>query len=151
MVMRQRLFLALSLVAIALTGGYLMVSLTAPRISRATFARVELGMTRGQVEDILGPPGDYSTDESIADPVQGPATLVATEEELRREPPLPALGRWAEPFNNQSAKEWISDCGIIFVDFDGSGRVADKAFIAVRPISAGPTLLDKLRRFLGIG
>jgi hypothetical protein len=79
---------------------------TEPRkitFSREDTNRISIGMTRSEVEAILGvPPGDYTT---------GPCD----------EPPN--LGGW--PFGRTS---WASDMGAISIRFDPGGRVQEVAF-----------------------
>jgi hypothetical protein len=70
-----------------------------PMASQADCDRIEIGMTRAQVEHVLGgPPGDYCT-----------------------QPTSPhSLSMYA------AWDKWLGDGGTIVVDYDGDGRVSFK-------------------------
>jgi outer membrane protein assembly factor BamE (lipoprotein component of BamABCDE complex) len=71
-----------------------------PTASQADCDRVQVGMTRAQVEHVLGgPPGDYRTRDSFTRNV----------------------GLYYVFWD-----EWKGDGGMILVEFDGNGRVCDK-------------------------
>jgi hypothetical protein len=67
--------------------------------SQADCDRIEIGMTRAQVEHVLGgPPGDYRTRHTFP-------------------PAISMYVFW---------DKWQGDGGLIFVDFDGDDRVSFK-------------------------
>jgi hypothetical protein len=59
--MKKRLSLLAGLLCLLLLGGYLLLWLTAPRISHANFERIEVGMGLAEVEELLGRPADRDT------------------------------------------------------------------------------------------
>src|SRR5262245_31156651 len=59
---RKRLWVLVGLAAVLLAVGAFMAGPPPPdRVTRANFDRVWEGMSRAEVEAILGPPGDYTT------------------------------------------------------------------------------------------
>jgi outer membrane protein assembly factor BamE (lipoprotein component of BamABCDE complex) len=59
-VQRRKLLLALAGLALVVAGTFVLWP-RANRITRENFDHIEKGMSRAQVESILGPPGDYRT------------------------------------------------------------------------------------------
>jgi hypothetical protein len=103
-----------------------------PRIPRAetitpgNFDRLRRGMSRAQVEAILGPPGDYRTGPA------GPRISIPTRfigVGLRRTDLLPPV-------------YWTSDTVQIKVVFDSNGTTAELDNTLMRPQHLGP--LDNL-------
>lgn len=132
--MKRRLLYATVALAAVLVGAYALLWLTAPpeRIDRATFERLRVGMTEGEVEELIGaPPGDYTRDPPEPEPPRV----------LNDEPRL-TLSRWAGPD------------GRIVVFFDHQGRIQEKEFWGWVPgdpfAPQSRSLLARLRRGLGI-
>jgi hypothetical protein len=132
--MRKRLLLSVGLLAALLLGGYLLLWLTAPRVvvTQETLAKMHVGMTEAEVEELLGgPPGDYTRDQPALEP---PRVL--------NEEPRMTMARWAG---------WD---GRIVVFFDHRGRVSEREFWGWVPgdpfAPQKPSPLAKLRRWLGI-
>jgi hypothetical protein len=92
------------------------------RVTRANYDRFQIGMTREEVEAILGLPGDYSTGPSLF------RTLTFDRGEPSSEGGAPTY--------------WGGDTGAIGIMFDRKGSVAQTGFAAVAPIPLGP--LDTL-------
>jgi hypothetical protein len=121
----RRRWLLFAVVACGLlaTGTYW---LTCPRLSinEETCAKIRLGMTRAEVEALIGgPPGYYGYKPEIAlDPEQGPMQF------------------WSGP-----------DQFTIFVRFDDNRKVVSTGSLA--PFGCGiavePSFLDRLRNWLG--
>src|SRR5262249_35700545 len=84
-------------------------------IPRATFSRIETGMTLAEVTLILGPPGNYSTMETEPTPFD-PGEVIGTA-----------------GIKISQNLWWGSDSGSVFVSFDNSGRVMTGAFCPTRP------------------
>jgi hypothetical protein len=102
-------------------------------VTMANFDRIDFGMSRAEVEEILGPPGDYSTyDLNFIYPGKRPHV------EIRGTDPR---GYFAE---------WLSDGARIFICFDRSGRVWTRQALKVQIIDHGPfgNLLWRAKRFL---
>jgi hypothetical protein len=104
-----------------------------PRPSRITLQNgnlIRLGMSRQEVLDILGPPGDYSTyDVDLIYPGPRPhVTLRGTFPD----------GRFAE---------WLSDSAVVFLSFHGE-RVTRMEVLEVQIIDHGPfgNLLWRVKR-----
>jgi hypothetical protein len=84
------------------------------------------GMTRAEVEQLLGPPGDYATGCPTEVAPAGPKFLL---------PPYPPQAAW-----------WKWDQGEVVVFFDESDRAQTKSARRLRPVP----LLTRLRRWLGL-
>jgi hypothetical protein len=101
-------------VALILLGAFLALAWPRPsHVTRANFERIREGMSRADVEAVLGPPGDYTT---------GPTAL--------RSIPV----SWAPPPG--SPEFWTGDEGNATVWFDAAGRVAGSHFLRTG-LSAG--------------
>jgi hypothetical protein len=94
---------------------------SASRITRENFNRIVSGMSRAEVEAILGPPGDYRT---------GPTSLGAGSATTFRSPE--GLVLW-----------WEIDTGALSVTLDRSDRVVQTGSMASLPPDD-----DALRNFL---
>jgi hypothetical protein len=81
---------------------------TNPRITKANFAQIKAGMSRAEVEAILGPPGDYRT---------GP-TVCLYSLRLPTDPPPPA---------NSLRLQWRGDDTEIWLWVDPQGVVLDRS------------------------
>jgi hypothetical protein len=93
--------------------------------SRENFDRIENGMTRREVEEILGgQPGKY---------------LPANDYMIRYDSVLLPQGE---------CQEWTSADGQIVVGFDEEGKVQDKQRNSVL-LFLKPTLLEQIRSFVG--
>jgi hypothetical protein len=60
-VRRRKLLAALAGLAVVVGAGVVVLWPRAERITRENYEAIRLGMTRAEVEAILGPPGDYAT------------------------------------------------------------------------------------------
>jgi hypothetical protein len=60
-VKRWKLLVALAGLAVVVAAGVVVLWPSRDRITQANFDRILEGMTRAEVEAILGPPGDYRT------------------------------------------------------------------------------------------
>jgi hypothetical protein len=90
----------LALAAIITAVALYITSPRRPMASQADCDRLQVGMTRAEVEQILGgPPGDYRTRDSITPYLQ---------------------------LQDGSWDEWQGDGGMILVEFDEGGRVRSK-------------------------
>jgi hypothetical protein len=109
-----------------------------PRPSRVTFAnygRIEVGMSKAQVEGVLGPEGGYRTGPTA----KGPRGLVA-EQGYRRV--LSACCGTAL----DALLHWAGEEGDVWLGLDCDGRVLFKVFTQTEPVG-GP--LGALRWRLG--
>ena len=59
--MRRRKLIALAGLAVLVAAGAFVLWPRPDRITRANYDRIRMGMSRAEVEAILGPPGDYTT------------------------------------------------------------------------------------------
>lgn len=130
--MRKRLLFTLGPLALVLLGGYALLWWTAPRVSRANFGRIEVGMTLAEVEALLGPPGMYATGPLVDREGQRPFSVFIDYG------PRPGGAR----------KLWVGDHGAVWVNLDDAGRVAGTQVLGLRREAEPP--LVKLRRWLGI-
>ncbi len=70
---RHRLRWALVGLAAAIAAGVVVLWPQPNRVTEANIHRIQVGMTRNEVEAILGPPGDYSTGPVVYErPAPGP-------------------------------------------------------------------------------
>jgi hypothetical protein len=94
--MRKRLALGLGVLAVLLWGTFVLLLLLAPSdsVNRRTIARIRLGMTEEQVEEVLGRPADS-------------AGAMNPEE----------LGQLTKGV----AKQWLGPARTVRVGFDASG------------------------------
>jgi hypothetical protein len=116
-------------------------------INRENFEKIKLGMTKKEVEEILGPAGDHSS---------GPLAADVSPDEIWKEwkdkPEDFAEGilngyrkSWSSFFWRQGVTEWASDTGIIQVIWDWNGKVENTNFLDARPRLVTP--LDRIRRW----
>jgi hypothetical protein len=83
-------------------------------ITPETFDRIKDGMTRSEVEAILGPPGDYTT----GDPIHAISMIGIGDDDLC----------------------WDTDVALVLVGFDKAGRVYRRQYhpvLSVRPLEPG--------------
>src|SRR5262245_21163032 len=108
---RQLLVLAVSVLCLG-AAGYGAARLIQPnhRINRATHQQIEEGMTRQEVEDLLGvPPGNYTTGRELF----SVSDFINSETGARTRPP---------------GDLWQSDHGEIRVCFDDDDKVSRSTF-----------------------
>jgi hypothetical protein len=106
-------------VVLAAGTGYLLWPRT-DRITQENFGRVHAGMSRREVEAVLGKPGDYRSGRTSHDP---PWIKAAVGEPLE----------WVQ---------WEGDAGAALVGYDSSGSVRKELFLAATPLKLTP--LDRL-------
>jgi hypothetical protein len=97
---RRKLLVALAGLAVVVAAWAIVLwprAMPTSLVTKENCARIQLGMRRAEVEVILGPAGDYSTDPRWA-------------------------SDWPAPGRPDSAR-WLSDRGAIYVCFDASGGV----------------------------
>jgi hypothetical protein len=98
-------------IAIGIAVGILLVVLfTSPRISQQGYRSIEQGMSRAAVENLLGPPGDYTTGATDSESTPAATDLWSPD----------ALG-------SRHAARWEGDEATIHVAFDDAGRVIGKS------------------------
>jgi hypothetical protein len=117
-----------------------------PRPDRVTsegFGRIAEGMSRSEVEAILGAPGDYTSGPTASVEVQsygwlnwapryGPGGVTM----------IPGVTEWREPDGTVTCK-WEGDAIVIWVAFRSSGEASD-AFGIVRDRRVEQSSLDNL-------
>jgi hypothetical protein len=128
---RKRRWIMLVTLAAVLIGGVAFAWWTRPpRVTWQNCERVKLGMSRAEVEAILGPPGDYRSGETDAVSVPDPDALSLSE----------ATGDAAD---FSSSERWESDVASLSLFFDASGRVTRKDYTRQHLEDQSP--LDNLR------
>jgi hypothetical protein len=123
----------LAVVAVLLVLVGILLTLLLPRpskVTRANFERIEVGMSKPEVEEILGgPPGDYR---------DRPTYTHARVDFL-----LGLVGAFAP---GREERGWHGNQGVIEVTFDGPGVVAEKQFTEETPAGWAETLRWRLNR-----
>jgi hypothetical protein len=84
------------------------------RMTRENFDRIRDGMSRVEVEAVLGPPGDYRT---------GPQQCL---------PSFKEVGEWA------TVSDWFADEAFFSVGFDESGGVVWTRLVPTSRVEQGP-------------
>jgi hypothetical protein len=141
---RRKLFVALAGLTVVAAGAVVLWP-RADRVTEENFYRLQDGMTRAEVEAILGPPGDYSTW-----PLEYAGPSIAF---LNRDIPHP-VGEFVRVSylssgQGQVAKvEWRGDCQLICVYFNSSGHVHGENFCYVARMeqTAFDNLLWRVKR-----
>ena len=120
---RRTLLVALAGLAVVSGAGAVVLWPTQPnRITQENCDRIKEGMSRAEVETILGPPGDYRT---------GPVQSVV-QWELNG-----ARTTWHDQCSNYSA--WVGDTGWVRVEFNNRhGTVWASEFIESKRIAQHP-------------
>ena len=110
-------------------------------VNETNFRRIQLGMTRAEVEGVLGcPPGYYTTEESWDVWVTTPIAVVGYHENV---------GHYCDP---AARTAWYSDHGFAHLWFHDDDRVKYGyfcRFVPMEPLRVRPSLLDRLRAWLG--
>jgi hypothetical protein len=127
---RRKLLVALAGLAVVIAVATVVLwPRSSSRITRENFARIKQGMSRGEVEAILGTPGDYrtGTGEDLAAGSEGRSGY--PEDESVRD------GDWlvVEPDGSMMDSlgpryVWISDTAQVQLRFDEDGRLIDRSF-----------------------
>jgi hypothetical protein len=143
-VRRRKLLVALACLAVVVGAGVVVLwPRSSSRITRENFARIKEGMSRGQVEAILGAPGDYrtGTGEDLAAGSEGWSWY--PEDESVRD------GDWlvVEPDGSMMDSlgqryVWVSDTAQIQLRFSEDGPLIDRSFYPRRRLYQPP--LDNL-------
>jgi hypothetical protein len=114
---RRKLLVMLAGMAVVATAGAVAPWSQPDRITRENFARLNTGMSRAEVEAILGPPGDYTT-SPLGD--MGEAIDHDAETGERDAPGVDGL-------------VWVADAGIIEINFDRAGQACRTVFAPLTP------------------
>jgi hypothetical protein len=118
---RRRLFLfaALAALGVASTVAFLWPR---PRVTKESYERIKLGMTRPEVEALLGgPPGDYTS---------GPRR--PTDDKFVQDVREDVREIWLRPGGTMLLprhERWQGDAGDLGVSFDPAGRALEKYFL----------------------
>jgi hypothetical protein len=109
--MRRRMLISVSILAVLAIGVFALGWLLQPkpRIDQETLDKTKVGMTRSEVESIIGaPPGNYGVGEGTIEFWSG-----------RR------------PLQHQEHKVWLGQKHAIRVWFDAEGKVYERDFVVV--------------------
>jgi hypothetical protein len=144
---RRTLLVALAGLAVVVAAGTVVLWPREDRVTRANYDRIQIGMSRVDVEAILGPPGDYRTGLGESDFGDDSASRWVGDP-----PGFPSswgLGWFAYP-NSLPVEgvptasvqtNWFGDSCRICVEVDDAGRVRDSS-VHNRRLTQGP--LDNL-------
>jgi hypothetical protein len=129
---------ALAALALGAAAAWFLWPVGRP-VTAETYQRLRPGMTRGEVEAMLGGPGrtgqDFSRWLNNRSPALGSGSDLLNEQWRN--------GEWVRP----RIKYWYQDSGIIIVRFDADDRVADKQFLTVRVSTSRQLVVRLLERF----
>jgi hypothetical protein len=114
--------LALSLAVLLAVAQPVLFPPGNPRITKASYDRIQLGMRLEDVRSILGPPGDYRT---------GPTALFGAPCFMEAAPRR-LSGPWVEAFEKLTELRWEGDEAEIAVSIDPAGEVVRRDFTPVR-------------------
>jgi hypothetical protein len=106
---KRKLLLALAGLAVVVGAVVFVLWPQSVRCTDENFDRLGVGMTRAEVQAILGPSGDHAT---------GPLDWRVKE----GEPPFRQFGEMTLEDVPPTTVLWLDDGGAITVDFDQSGR-----------------------------
>jgi hypothetical protein len=107
---------ALPGLAVVVATGVVVLWPRQDRITQKNFALILVGMSRADVEVILGPPGDYTT---------GPLTVGGS---FTISPWHVNATRLYPNDENGTPYDWLTDTGWYTVTFDDSGKVEGRDF-----------------------
>jgi hypothetical protein len=129
---RRTLFVALAGLAVVGAAGAVVLWPPTNRITEENLKRIHPGMTRTQVEEILGQPGDYTSGPVI---LQGDGKTI---DSLEPEVVLELASRGV----------WISDSAGAEVAFDDEDRVVrvDQGTLVPAPLSYVDRFIWRLKR-----
>jgi hypothetical protein len=113
--------LAAVLIVLLLGFGTAVILWPRDRITAESLARIHIGMTEDDVEEILGGPG--------------------------KRPPFETKQVVVKLGVPETSRFWIGRFGFIEIEFDNDDRVKDKYFRAVQPSEL--TLIDRIRDWFG--
>jgi hypothetical protein len=120
--------MALAGLAVVFAAGAVMLWPPQNRVTRENYDNIREGMSRAQVESILGPPGDYST---------GPSNLIGPDLDSGGSADWSKAG---EDFGKTNLL-WASDEGVIQVQFGPRGAIHKGFALTLKQDHGG---LDKL-------
>jgi len=109
--------------AVLIVAGAFALSPRVDPVTEENFGRVQDGMSRAEVEAILGPPGDYTT---------GPRLVLEPPGPDRACQPDPA-----HPWTHPDYVGWVTDRHCLWIGFSPAGRVQEKYLEPVGDLSKG--------------
>jgi hypothetical protein len=116
---RRTLFVALAGLAVVVAAGVVVLwPQPSSRITRENFERIKEGMSREEVEAILGPPCDFSTGPLVRVRANRPPNPFSVE----NFDPITVIGSGD---NREELLVWKIDRQLISINFGPSGRVED--------------------------
>jgi hypothetical protein len=118
---RWKLLVTLAGLAAIVAAGVVVLWPRPSRVTRENFGRLKSGMTRAEVEAILGPPGDYRTGETQVD---RSISYSHSKQDVSAEATL----FW----------EWHSDTTWLLLGFDTKGRLAEGHQIPKERVTDNP-------------
>jgi hypothetical protein len=125
---RRKLLVALAGLAVAVAAGAIVLWPREDRVTRANYDRIRDGMTRAEVEAILGPPGppgDFRTGHGETRVVFEDGSTANTR--WIPDDPAKPLPNWSRlPGQSLLWATWMSDSFAIGIGIDDSGNVVEK-------------------------
>jgi hypothetical protein len=115
---RWKLLVVLAGLAVVVAAGVVVLWPRHERITRENFDRIHEGMSRAEVEAILGPPCDFSTGPLVRVRANRPPNPFSVE----NFDPITVVGSGD---NREELLVWKSDRQLITINFGPSGHVED--------------------------
>jgi hypothetical protein len=136
----RQIVAAASVLAVLVVTAASVLWLRTDRITEENFGRINPGMSRAEVEGVLGPAGDNST-QTLR--FAGPTSRFFSGQPILAGALVPGFR-----CNGRDVVQWRNDSGILTVYFDQAGRVEIKAFYHIERVEQGPfnKLLRRVKR-----
>lgn len=126
---RQRLRWAVGLIVVALVAaGALVLWPRSSRVTRENFRLIRVGMSRAEVEAILGPPGDYANGDT-----KGCGTAGVRDHES-----VFTAEAYLLPQSSAWHGDWHDDRILIQVDINREGKVFSAFCQPLQTVDHGP-------------
>jgi hypothetical protein len=129
---RRKVLVALAGLAVVVAVGAFVFWPRPLRIAHENFERIKVGMTRAEVEVILGPPGDYKTGPNkqryVYVTLPGRGTSCSGILSVEGEYSIHMAGLGMRFPGEYRIAEWYCDTCAIVVGFDRQGSVAFSHF-----------------------
>jgi len=151
---RKLVRILLLLIVLLLVAGWAFLLWPQDNITKASYEKIQIGMTEKEVEAILSGPGitgeEFQAHQDVLKKQVGkkPFTpYVALVDGLKPELKFVCGFNRGPPKDNSVHKVWFDRRGYLGITFDDEVHVRSKMFVGWRP--ADPTFLERVRDWFG--